>query len=117
VLNIDVAPTILALAGLAAPERMQGSNLLPLVAGEKPSWRSDFFYEHHFAHPRIPPSEAVRTAGWKYMRFTNSQPLHEELYDLAADPLEEFNLAGTPEHADTLAAMRDKWQSLREAAR
>ncbi len=117
VLNIDLAPTILALAGITAPERMQGSNLMPLVAGNKPPWRSEFFYEHHFAHPRIPPSEAVRTPRWKYMRFTDSQPLYEELYDLAADPLEEFNLAGTPKHADTLAELRGKWQALREAAR
>jgi arylsulfatase A-like enzyme len=117
VLNIDMAPTILALAGITAPKSMQGSNLVPLVVGETPPWRSEFFYEHHFAHPRIPPSEAVRTSRWKYMRFTDSQPLYEELYDLTADPLEEFNLAGTPEHADTLATMRDKWQSLQRAAR
>lgn len=117
VLNIDLAPTLLALAGLPAPQQAQGSNLMPLVAGEEPAWRSEFFYEHHFEHPRIPPSEAVRTLRWKYMRFTDSEPLYEELYDLADDPLEEFNLAAAPEHAATLQQMRDKLRILRAAAR
>jgi arylsulfatase A-like enzyme len=33
-LNIDVAPTLLDLAGIKAPERMQGRSLLPLVTGK-----------------------------------------------------------------------------------
>jgi arylsulfatase A-like enzyme len=116
-LNIDMAPTMLAMAGVAAPERMQGADLSPVVAGETSDARHEFFYEHHFEHPRIPQSEGVRTQRWKYMRFTEEEPLYEELYDLAADPLEEVNLAASPEHAATLAEMRGKWQSLREAAK
>ncbi|MGD9721149.1 MAG: sulfatase [Pirellulales bacterium] len=116
-LNIDLAPTLLALAGTRVPSGMQGQSLVPLVAGERPAWRDEFFYEHHFEHPRIPPSEGVRSKRWKYMRFVDSEPLYEELYDLAADPLEEFNLAGAKEHAETLAEMRGKWQHWREAAK
>jgi arylsulfatase A-like enzyme len=116
-LNIDVAPTILSAAGVEMPARMQGQSLAPLLAGDSPEWRHEFFYEHHFNHPRIPKSEGVRTERWKYMRFVASQPLYEEMYDLAADPLEEHNLAGVPEHAATLAEMRGKWQKRREAAK
>ncbi len=116
-LNIDMAPTMLAMAGVAAPQRMQGKDLGPLVAGQSPAWTQEFFYEHLFAHPRIPPSEGVRTTRWKYMRFTESEPLYEEIYDLAADPLEEFNLARDEQHTATLAEMRAKWQSLRDAAK
>jgi arylsulfatase A-like enzyme len=113
-LNIDMAPTLLDLAAVPTPARMQGRSLVPLVAGKQPEWRNAFFYEHYFKHPRIPPSEAVRTERWKYMRFVESQPLYEELYDLAADPLEENNLAQSPRHAETLDAMRAKWSQLRE---
>ncbi len=116
-LNIDMAPTMLAAAGVAVPQRMQGVDLCPVVAGETSDVRKEFFYEHHFAHPRIPKSEGVRTERWKYMRFTEAEPLYEELYDLAADPLEATNLATTPEHAATLAEMRTKWHSLRDAAK
>lgn len=116
-LNIDLAPTLLELAAAPIPERMQGRSLVPLVAGQQPEWRHEFFYEHHFKHPRIPPSEAVRTERWKYMRFVDSQPLYEELYDLPADPPEENNLAQSPRHAGTLDEMRAKWAQLREQAK
>jgi arylsulfatase A-like enzyme len=116
-LNIDVAPTLLDLAGVPIPDRVQGRSLRPLVEGKKPPWRHEFFYEHHFQHPRIPPSEAVRTERWKYMRFVDSQPLYEELYDLAADPIEEHNLAQSPQYAATLEEMRDKWRTWRQEAK
>lgn len=116
-LNIDLAPTMLALGGGEIPAGMQGRDLRPLIAGENPDWRQEVFYEHHFAHPRIPPSEGVRTDRWKYMRFTNSDPLYEEMYNLAADPLEETNLATSPEHQGVLADLRARWQALRDAAK
>ena len=62
-LNADLAPTILAATGVAAPARMQGRDIAPLyLAKEKPAWRTEFFYEHAMgAKGRIPASEA-RTA-------------------------------------------------------
>jgi len=116
-LSIDVAPTILATAGVEAPERMQGKNLLPLVQGENPPWRTEFFYEHLFVHPRIPRSEGVRDQRYKYIRFLDSDPLYEELYDLDNDPQEAHNLAKQPEHAATLRRMREKWAAWRERAK
>jgi len=106
-LNIDFAPTMLALAGVPPPAGMQGRSLLPLVQGQAPSdWRTEFFYEHDFAPNIIPPSEGVRTERWAYIRWVNESPLVEELFDLKADPLEGHNLAGDPEHASTLAKLR-----------
>jgi len=114
VLSIDLAPTMLDMAKVEAPEAMQGSSLVPLVAGEKPEWRTEFFYEHLFKHVRIPCTEAVRDPQYKYIRFVDSEPLYEELYDLASDPDEAHNLAGKPEHAATLERMREKWAAWRE---
>jgi arylsulfatase A-like enzyme len=116
-LNIDLAPTLLELAGLPAPARAQGQSLVPLVEGRQPAWRHEFFYEHHFKHPRIPDNEGLRTEQWKYLRFVDQQPVYEELYDLAADPLEEHNLAKEPASAATLAEMRTKWAQLREQSK
>ena len=117
VLSIDLAPTMLQMAGVEAPEAMQGSSLVPLVAGQKPEWRTDFFYEHLFKHARIPCTEAVRDPQYKYIRFVDSVPLYEELYDLGSDPDEAHNLAGKPEHAATLERMREKWAAWRRRAK
>lgn len=92
VLNVDIAPTILDLAGLDVPKIMQGRSLMPLVRDEKVDWRSQVFCEHLWDHPDIPQSECIRMDRWKYIRY----PQHldfEELYDLEEDPIEKNNLA------------------------
>ena len=117
-LNIDIAPTLLARAGAPVPSEMQGGNLLPVIHGTKSDdWRTNFFYEHRFTHAKIPQTEGVRDAQWKYTRYVSMDPLYEELFDLQADPHETRNLAGDPQHAERLAALRDRWERLREAAR
>ena len=112
VLNADIAPTIVELAGAEIPSTMQGRSLLPLRTGKKVAWRSDFLYEHRFAHPRIPKNEGVRAQRWKYTRYTSIEPVYEELYDLKTDPLEEQNLAGNKKYSKQLATMRSRWQEL-----
>ena len=56
-LNVDVASTILDLAGEAQPDLYQGRSLLPLIRGETPDdWRRDFFCEHlmdNKPHPEV----------------------------------------------------------------
>jgi arylsulfatase A-like enzyme len=117
VLNIDLAPTLLEFAQVPKPAAAQGRSLAPLIRGDEVhGWRGEFFYEHHFQHARIPRSEGVRTQRWKYIRYLDSQPFYEELYDLEADPIEEVNLATDAARHDELAAMRDQWQRLRAAA-
>jgi arylsulfatase A-like enzyme len=115
-LNIDVAPTILDLAGVRIPAAMQGESLVPLLRGETVPWRDEFLYEHRISIKTIPKSEGVRTTRWKYVRYTESDPLVEELYDLQTDPLEERNLANTPQHAERLESMRAKWEELCRSA-
>lgn len=118
VLNIDITPTLLQGAGLRVPAEMQGESMMPLVHGKKPEWRKDWFYEHHYAHGgKIPESEGVRTARWKYIRYTSAKPSVEELYDLQKDPLETQNLAGMAEHADQLAELRLRWIRFRDELR
>jgi arylsulfatase A-like enzyme len=112
-LNIDIAPTLLDLAGLPAPGVMDGRSLRPLLEGRPAAWRGDFFYEHHFSAPSapIPRTEGVRTAGWKYITYFDVTPPFEELYDLESDPYEERNLAADPAHRGRLEEMKSLYGS------
>jgi arylsulfatase A-like enzyme len=107
-LNIDLCPTILSLAGLEPPPSMNGRDLTPLLRGESPPWRSEWFYEHLFEHPRIPKSEGVRSGRWKYFTFFEQSPPYEFLYDLEADPGEEHNRARPAEPNVELETMRER---------
>ena len=116
-LNVDLAPTILAAAGVAAPERMQGRNFAPLyLAAETPAWRTEFFYEHAIIHNRdfIPASEALVRKDWKYFYWPDFN--HEQLFDLRADPAEENDLVADPAQAGRLAEMRRRFAELKTAA-
>ena len=116
-LYLDIAPTILELAGLDIPPEMQGYSVVPLLATRRPkTWRTDFFCEHLFDHPKIPKSEGLRTERWKYMRYFEQQPIYEELYDLKTDPLETTNLADNTEFADQLTQLRKRCGQLRQEA-
>ena len=114
VLNIDVAPTILDLAGVEIPSHIQGRSLRPLLAGQEPkAWRTSFLYEYFREDwlPGIPTILAVRTTEWKYTHFPEIEDV-EELYDLAADPREMHNLARAPGSAPNLADLRAELERL-----
>jgi arylsulfatase A-like enzyme len=115
-LNVDVAPTLLDLAGIPAPTRYQGRSLMPLVQGKVPSdWRKEFFFEHLFERDNIPKSEGIRTPRWTYIRWFQQQPLVEELYDHEADFEETHNLIASPEHQDLLRTLRARTDALRDS--
>ncbi len=116
-LNIDLAPTLLELAGLKPSPAMQGRSLAPLLdPAARPRWRTDFFYEHTFtARGWIPRVEGVRGERWKYTRYLDTDPLFEELYDLQNDPFEERNLAPDPAYRSVLERMRERYRLWKEA--
>jgi arylsulfatase A-like enzyme len=119
-LNIDIAPTILALAGVAIPEAMQGRDLTPLVRGDtEVPWRTDWYYEHVFgteiAERPIVASEGVREDDWKYIRYPGFGPPYEQLFDLRHDGRETCNLASDPAQAETLSRMRRRCDEYRQS--
>jgi len=100
VLNIDVAPTLLELAGVAPPATVQGRSTVPLLAGNAEGWRTSFLYEYWVdMTDRIPHMLGVRTEGWKLIRYPDIDDI-DEMYDLRNDPHEMTNLALQPEHAE-----------------
>ncbi len=101
VLNIDLAPTILELAGVKVPENMQGKSLIPLLEDPDKPFREDFFYEHLYRHlegyQHIERSEGVRTMEWKYIHYIDQTgSAAEELYNLTTDSNEMQDLSKDP---------------------
>ncbi len=117
VLSIDVAPTILTLAGVSIPGAMQGESLTPMLASANAMSRQDWYYEHVYCpepdRSPIPKIEGVRTHQWKYIRYTDSSPPIEELFDLLADPHEDCSLASNPAYDQVLSALRSRCDEYR----
>jgi N-acetylglucosamine-6-sulfatase len=99
VLNLDVAPTLLDVAGLSPEPGMQGTSLRPLFSGAAPPWRKSFLIEYYtdIVFPRIRNMgyEAVRTERYTYIHYLEL-PGMDELYDLKADPYEVTNIMNAP---------------------
>jgi arylsulfatase A-like enzyme len=92
-LNIDLAPTFLDLAGVAAPPEMQGASWKELASGKKPAtWRSSIFAQYYKELGDVPTCYAIRTATHKLVKYPNLPEL-TEVFDLTADPYEIKNLA------------------------
>ena len=116
-LNLDIAPTILELAGLDAPKVTQGCSLVPLLTDCSPqTWRTDFCCEHLFDHPKIPKSEGIRTERWKYIQYFEQQPIYEELYDLKRDTQETTNLIDDIALVEETKHLRKRFSQLRQEA-
>lgn len=117
-LNIDVAPTIVAAAGLPVPPVMQGQDLSPLyLQARAPAWRDEFFYEHPtvLGKERIPSSQGVIRRDWKYIEWPEFG--HQQLFDMKNDPGEIRNLAGHAAYASQQARMRQRLEAWRQRVR
>jgi N-acetylglucosamine-6-sulfatase len=112
VLNIDIAPTMLDLAGAAQPGNINGRSLTPLFQRPDALLRSEWLCLGPYqAGGPGPPFLALRTDRWKYVRFREGS-LVEQLFDLQSDPQERRNLAADPAHGAALADARDALQRL-----
>ncbi len=118
VLNIDIAPTVLALAGLETPDNIQGKSLLPLLRNEETPWRDAILYEAPETQLGSWPQEAVRTRKWKYIKtYDIENPelvAYEELYNIQEDPEETNNLIHDSFLNTILNELRIKLSRLKE---
>jgi arylsulfatase A-like enzyme len=118
--NIDFAETFLDLAGIEAPDDMQGLSLLPLLKGETPvDWRSHLYY-HYYMYPAyhlVRRHEGVTDGRYKLIRFYGLDiPDGEEweLYDLQNDPGEMNSVYSNPEYEATVHRLKEQLGKLRD---
>jgi len=121
--NIDLAPTILDLAGVDPIRPPDGVSLLPFIADPRYGADRDILLENH-------GSQGVRTPRYAYIehfRNDDATPDAYELYDLQTDPYELDNLIGPdtteprtdhPTRRDEIAALEkqlaDRLDALRD---
>ena len=117
VLNVDLAPTLLDLAGVEVPESYHGRSLGPLLRGEPDArWRGEFVAEYFpEIGNRAPRWEAIRTARWKYVTYPDLGAEFDELYDLQTDRYELRNVVGAREHRELLESLRRRMAARFEA--
>jgi arylsulfatase len=117
VLNIDVAPAIVAAAGQPVPDIMQGKDFSILYLSGKPvKWRKDFYYEHPVVtnESRIPTSEALVTHTEKYIYWPYYD--YEEYFDLIKDPFEKHNGINDTENTGKVQKMKERFAELKKMA-
>ena len=139
--NTDVAPTLLALAGVARPDYMQGHSFANALKGAQPpqDWRTGTYYRYwmHMAHAHNNPGHfGIRTGQYKLIffygmdytdthnkrlvtkhggnRFWKDTPVAWEFYDLSKDPHEMVNRYDHPDYQEIIGGLKMKLKKLRE---
>jgi arylsulfatase A-like enzyme len=106
VLNIDLAPTFAAAAGVLAPGA-EGRSLLPLLNRGATTWRTRFLIEHMYDSTKyeVPTYCGIRTTRYLYVAYSGGQ---EELYDLKLDPYELKSKAADPAYLEIKSQLRHR---------
>lgn len=111
--NIDLAPTIVALAGARARRTMDGVSLLPLALDPELGKDRPLLLEGANRNSGRPSYEAIRTPGWLLVEFRNGS---RELYDMEDDPLQLRSRHGDPNLAAVRADLSRRLAGLRKCA-
>ncbi|MGJ8723373.1 MAG: sulfatase family protein [Roseibacillus sp.] len=109
--NVDFMPTIMELAGLPVPDGLDGVSLLPLLEEPDKDLREEMaFINVYGPDPTKSLTVLTKTVKYTYWWFGSEEmEPAEELFDLAEDPLELTNLAGSEEAAAKLEVMRQEY--------
>ena len=111
VLNVDVTPTILSLAGIETPDSYAGRSLTDFHEGEPEDWRSGIFLEHRLENnEKLLKTEGYRDDEFKFIRYDDSDLI--ELYHHKTDKQEIYNLAYDEQYKDKIEYYSQKCDSL-----
>ena len=103
-INVDVAPTLLELAGVAIPEVMQGRSMAPILRGKAPrDWRKSQFYTYWGA----PNHYGIRTDRYTFLKIAGHPA---ELFDRQMDPNEVHNVADNTENKTVVKGLEKELQ-------
>ncbi len=116
VVNIDIAPTFLEMAGAAPLAHADGESLVPLLRDAKAKSRTAFLMEFWRYFPENTPTyRAVRTSTHKYVEFERGRS--PWLFNVAEDPGETHNLYGTPQGNMVLPELRGMLERMKAGKR
>jgi N-acetylglucosamine-6-sulfatase len=110
IMNVDLAPTFLEMAGIKPPSRMQGFSFASMLRGKSTGWKRDkVFYEYYWeaAFPQTPTTFAIRTDRYKYIYYNGVWDINE-LFDLQLDPFEMNNLIRDTSMRSTGIQLKDE---------
>jgi N-acetylglucosamine-6-sulfatase len=112
-MNIDVAPTVAAVADAASPQAVDGRSLMPLLTGPSSPWRGSILLESlEYRRPDgsvVPSYCGVRTRSRVFVRYATGE---EEYYTLATDPYQLKNKAKVRSAAAAVRSLRDQARAM-----
>jgi len=112
--NLDFAQTFLDLAGISAPQDMQGESLVPVLT-ESGTWNRESVYYHYYEYPAehmVNRHYALVSKDYKLIHYYFA--LDEwELYDRKKDPQELVNVYENPSYKEIRENLHLELQDLR----
>jgi N-acetylglucosamine-6-sulfatase len=113
--SVDLAPSLLELAGAPIGPHIQGRSFVPLLQGRRDAARHSVFVEFYTYENPFPwlvdmDYRAIRTRRYKYIHWIQ-HPGEGELYDLDSDPFEMRNLVAEPALAPVLEGLRQEMEA------
>jgi len=117
-LNVDLAPTILAAAGITAPELMQGRDISEIYRTTSTDWRKELLTKFQYLlDPKSswPTARGLIRMDYKYIEYTDYGSA--QFFDMIADPKEANDLIDDPLHKKRITEMKARLEELQAAAK
>lgn len=114
--NIDIAPTVLEMAGIEVPDEVQGKSFYMQLKGKENSdWRQSMYY-HYYEYPfwhHVQPHYGIRTERYKLIHFYYDIDVWE-FYDLKKDPNELNNMIKDPSKQQLISNLKEELYALKK---